>query len=887
MTRLTGFLMTGVSPFLLLLLGAPAALAQSSATQAVEDTVTVSAQANGSGGIMAPVSVPKQRSVITQEFIDRQPAGQSIFETLNKVPGFNFTNNDPYGNSGGNIRIHGYDGNHISFTWDGMPLNDTGNYAIYTNQVADSEIIGRATVNQGTTDVDSPTAAATGGVVAITTARPKDEWGVLADISAGSHNYRRAFLRLDSGAFGPWNTVAFATFSLTDYDKFKGPGHLQKKQFNASLYQDLGDLGWVQLAMHFNSNRNHFYNNPTFYPAVSTLTPTATPGVFNGVTNFPRVPGGPAAPAVAISPTGRYTGTGLTSNPLGFGLEFDQAPTCTRVAPVTGTAQSDASCSSFYGVRINPSDTGNIRISSLLRLSDTLSLTVDPSIQYVLANGGGYTALREQDGKLYGNVPGVIGRDLNGDGDILDTVGVYSPNTTNTIRYGLNTSLVWQVDANHTLQLAYTGDFGLHRQTGQFAFLDANGFPFDPFAGYRDPANRVLSADGTPVRGRDRRSRAILHQMAFAYEGSFFEDVAHVSAGLRMPFMQRDLNQLCYLQVTGSSGVGFPTCTTAAPTSAPGANGAVTLPGAGTNLYVPPAQKTVHFSRVMPNVGLSLSPWGPEHQFYTAVAAGLAAPRTDNLYNGGNNGLCVTAGVSTPNAPGCVYSSFSSVKPETSTNYSIGYRYNSDDFTFSISAYNNQFKNRIVTSFDQEQGISIDRNIGSVNVNGVDVESNVSPMENLNIYSSLSYIHTRVSAGPQAIILVGAGGAPVNLAGKRVAETPAWTFSQRYEYDWEGFTFGFGGKFVSSRYATDANDLKVPKYFLADADIGYDLAGLGWAGSYVKLNGFNLFRERYFGSISSRPCFNPNLPTSSACGSYPSVTVGAPQTFQFTLRTEL
>ena len=108
--------------------------------------------------------MPKQRSVITQEFIDRQPAGQSIFETLNKVPGFNFTNNDPYGNSGGNIRIHGYDGNHISFTWDGMPLNDTGNYATYTNQIVDPEIIGRASVNQGTTDVDSPTAAATGGV---------------------------------------------------------------------------------------------------------------------------------------------------------------------------------------------------------------------------------------------------------------------------------------------------------------------------------------------------------------------------------------------------------------------------------------------------------------------------------------------------------------------------------------------------------------------------------------------------------------------------------------------------------------------------------------------------------------------------------------------------
>ena len=43
--------------------------------------------------------------------------------------------------------------------------------------------------------------------------------------------------------------------------------------------------------------------------------------------------------------------------------------------------------------------------------------------------------------------------------------------------------------------------------------------------------------------------------------------------------------------------------------------------------------------------------------------------------------------------------------------------------TASLTGYNTQFKNRIVTSFDQEQGICIDRNIGSVNVDGVDARS--------------------------------------------------------------------------------------------------------------------------------------------------------------------
>lgn len=329
--RLAKCLMAGASPLTVLMMSGPG-FAQSTGTQAVEgiESITVTGEVYSGGGIMKPITVPKERSTITQDFINTQPAGQSVFDALNKVPGYNFTNNDPYGNSGGNIRVHGFDGNHISFTWDGMPLNDTGNYAIFTNQVADSEIIASASVNQGTTDVDSPTASATGGVVSITTSRPNQEWGAMMDTSFGSNNYKREFLRLDTGEFGPWHTTAFVSGSYTSYDKFKGPGFLQKKQVNAVIFQDLGDLGWVQLAMHWNSNRNNFYNNPTFYPTVSTLQIVG--GIPTGVTPFPLVSGGPAAPNIAYSPAGNFTGTGAVNNALGFGLKWDEAPTCTRVA---------------------------------------------------------------------------------------------------------------------------------------------------------------------------------------------------------------------------------------------------------------------------------------------------------------------------------------------------------------------------------------------------------------------------------------------------------------------------------------------------------------------------------------------------------------------------
>ena len=85
----------------------------------------------GVEGIVVPDST-KAKGVLTQEIIERQAPGQSILNTVNLIPGVNYTNSDAFGSSGGNLRIRGFDGNRISLTFDGIPLNDTGNYAIFS-----------------------------------------------------------------------------------------------------------------------------------------------------------------------------------------------------------------------------------------------------------------------------------------------------------------------------------------------------------------------------------------------------------------------------------------------------------------------------------------------------------------------------------------------------------------------------------------------------------------------------------------------------------------------------------------------------------------------------------------------------------------------------------
>ena len=119
-----------------------AAFAQSTGSQDFEDTIVVTGATadQGVGGVKIPDS-PKAKVVLTQEIIERQRPGQTVNEIINLVPGVSFANNDPWGSSGGSFTIRGFNSDRISQTFDGIPLNDSGNYALYTNQMVDPEII--------------------------------------------------------------------------------------------------------------------------------------------------------------------------------------------------------------------------------------------------------------------------------------------------------------------------------------------------------------------------------------------------------------------------------------------------------------------------------------------------------------------------------------------------------------------------------------------------------------------------------------------------------------------------------------------------------------------------------------------------------------------------
>ncbi len=113
--------------------------AQSTGSVDVEEAIVVTGARGEAAvnGIKAPETT-KAKAVLTQELVARQNPGKAIFDTINIIPGVNFTSTDPYGAGGGNLRIRGFDGARISATFDGVQVNDSGNYALYTNQQLDS-----------------------------------------------------------------------------------------------------------------------------------------------------------------------------------------------------------------------------------------------------------------------------------------------------------------------------------------------------------------------------------------------------------------------------------------------------------------------------------------------------------------------------------------------------------------------------------------------------------------------------------------------------------------------------------------------------------------------------------------------------------------------------
>jgi len=398
-----------------------------------------------------------------------------------------------------------------------------------------------------------------------------------------------------------------------------------------------------------------------------------------------------------------------------------------------------------------------------------------------------------------------------------------------------------------------------------------NGDPSNIFGAETGYGRPILASDGAMLRSRDRLSVAILNQASVNYVGKFLDDRLHVNIGVRDPMFQRDLNQYCYTY-NGSSAY----CTSANEAAILAAYAADVGTGKTTNLsaYIPgvrynpltgapnfraPFKQTFHFEKVLPNAGVCYR-FDENDSVYATFAEGFSAPKTDDLYT----------------------SSPELVKPESSNEYGVGYRFQSHTVTVSSNFWYTDYQNRIVSSVDPADAtLTIDRNVGAVKIYGWDLEGGWKATDHLSFYGSADLQKSRLEAN--YLVPVGAVSAPLPVKGKTLVMSPDQQASLRAQYDIDGFSFGLDGKYTGRRFISDTNDDHIGDFTVVDLDAKYELP-IGATKTSIQLNVDNLFDRRYISRVST-------VSTSYAVASVPGYApgtpffyVGAPRTFYVTLQ---
>lgn len=862
-----------------------AGFAQSTGSQDFEEQaiIVTGTRTQDVGGVQAP-DTPKSKAVLTQEIIARSNPGQTILDTINVIPGVSFQNNDAYGSSGGTLTIRGFDSSRVSLTFDGIPLNDSGNYAIYSNQQLDPELIEQVNVSLGSTDVDSPTASAVGGTVNYRTRNPGKMFGGRIVGSLGEYDFRRIFAMIDTGEFTPWGTTAFVSVSNAKNDNpFNNYGVVDKQQYNVKIHQPLGSNGdFFSIAGNYNRNRNNFFGSVRLRTDLDNV-----PNAF---------------------PTKRSE------------RKYDINFPCFTDVPQPGAVDSPNSCGTEFDRRYNPSNTGNIRINSRFTLTDALTLTVDPSFQYVKANGGGTVTAREYgfdinpaggrsncsttpNSATVNCIAGYFGgspyaaRDLNGDGDVRDTVTVIAPSQTRTYRFGVIAGLRYQINDNHLVRAGYTFDHANHRQTGEVGLVDRNGEPFDVF-----PIDDAVQAgpNGIELQKRDRQSYAILHQVSGEYVGSFFDKRLTLNIGARAPFFTRDLENNCF---TSSAG-GFLECSGGDPAldAIIGSNNPYVVDpvtGKVVSGFSPPQKRKLKYDDILPNLGFTFD-ITPRISVFASYAKGLSVPGTDNLYNA----FFFPAG-----------SDAARPKPETTDSFDGGLRYRSSKVQAQFSIWKTSFKNRTASAYDPDLDANVFRNLGSVDKWGIDGSVAYAPFRALTVYAfgslNKSKIKDNVQVGdlPDGVTcdtiptgtaaqLATALRSCAFTAGKSEAGAPKYSYGFSSVATLGPVDLGITAKRTGPRYVYDNNrptftgDIdtttfseiypsKTDAYWLVNLDARLNMAFVGLKETYFQLNVYNLFNEVYVGGFGGG--LNQSVNGAGFFAAPQFVQIGAPRTVSGTI----
>ncbi|WP_282824197.1 TonB-dependent receptor [Pelomonas sp. V22] len=691
-------------------------------------TITIVGEGGKLGaGQMLNEDTVKSRSTVTRDSTDKDRATGNPYQALALLPGINTFNYDGTGLFGGGMTIRGFSSDQIGFTINGVPVNDSGNFAVYPQEYADQENLCTQSVAQGSPDVESPHSGATGGSVTITACDPQDKRRVRVSQTLGGLSLSRSFLRYDTGRFFDDKAKVFVSFSHTEADKWKGQGSAKKDHIDAAFRLDLSEGNTILGSVLYNRAVNNNINS------ISLAQLNANGYYYDFSTTFP----------------GHKT-------------------------PTPGVADVDTAPSpAFYKLANNPFENAIISLSGSFKLSESTYLKIQPYLWYGFGNGGvQQVSLTERNFLNPATGTTNATKDLNGDGDTLDTVIVGRASVTRTKRPGFTTEVNTTVD-DHQLRFGMWWESAEHRQTQPAVTVDNAG----NLATVWLNSSNIYRPDGSLYQGRDWLTKSTSYQLYVSDNWTFANDRGLLTVGLRTPRTTRDVTN-------------YPN------------------EGSGGNV-------AYRFSRgykdLLPQVGLRFS-LDKSQQVFMNVAKNFRAP--PNFAFTGNN-VTITSGVA---------SLVREAKAETSIMTDIGYRLQTKALSLSATLFNADFKDRQANIFDWENQKSTYANAGRVKNRGLELEVGSGNYNGFTAYGSLTVQKSEVLDN-QSIGRVTVAGVNTQVylptAGKQFTLTPKQMIGGALQYANGPIYARLKVKRTGSQYATLMNDEQVPAYTTGDLDVGY------------------------------------------------------------------
>ena len=500
------------------------AIAQQATTNVGSINVEAPQEASGAGYIIQEDS-PKQRSTVSKAAIDQQPATANVFQLLSRLPGVNAQSTDATGLFGGQLSIRGFDSSEIGFTIAGVPVNDSGNYAVYPQEYVDAENLLELGLTQGAPDPDQPQGGAVGGAITIIPEDPTDAHRVKLVQSLGQLGFFKSFLRLDSGKLfeGP---KFFISYSKAQTDKWKGPGRADRDHI------DFGGAWETEQGSTFRVSS--IFNN-----AVNQSLQTVS--------------------LAQLAQFGRYFDYESTFAPLqsaGAGAQ-NQSTAPGAVSDYPGFAYTRGN---FYQQRVNPFKNEIASFTADLRVLDTLRVKIQPYYWNGFGNGGGNATVAEATSNATTSPIFVNGGlDLNGDGDKVDTIFFYRPSITSTQRPGVNSTVTYQPIEWDTVRFGVNFDHSRHHQTQPYEYPAGDGSVNVWADEYTTLAKRL---DGSLLLGRDQLT---INDTTILFADNTFtalNDQLKVIVGIKRQEVDRDgNNNLLVARASGNERVIHPSYT--------------------------------------------------------------------------------------------------------------------------------------------------------------------------------------------------------------------------------------------------------------------------------------------------------------------------------------